>query len=88
MLNRNDKSKLGKAQQAALDALKEAGENGLDTLQLIQAAGTRAPARVWELCNMGHVVKKERVAGDRLLWRYTYLGYSDSKQLLLFHKAA
>lgn len=87
MFTPSDKLKLGRSQYLALEALKKAGDKGLDTMQLIAIAGSRAPARVWELGNLGHIVKKERVAGDRLLWRYTYLGFSASNQIELFKAA-
>jgi len=87
MLDKADKLKLAASQKAALEALEKAGPVGVTTMQGIQAAGTRFPARTHELKNLGYVIKVERVKGDRLEFRYTLLGFSDSKQLRLFEAA-
>lgn len=83
-----DKKKLAKATAAALSALQEAGPRGLTTMQGVEKAGLRFPARVHDLRQLGHLVKAERIPGERMEWRYTYLGYQADGQLNLFYKAA
>ena len=82
-----DKKKLARATAAALSALQEAGARGLTTMQGVEKAGLRFPARCHELRQLGHIIKAERVPGDRILWKYTWLGFQASPQLLLFKAA-
>lgn len=88
MLTPNDKKILGRAQQAALDALKQAGDKGVTTMEGIAVAGSRFPARCHDLRQIGYIIKTERISGDRLEFRYKLLGYNADPQLLLFMKAA
>ena len=88
MLTKSDKVKLAKSQQATLDALVKAGPAGLLTMQGIACAGLGFVARTRELRDLGYLIKKERVADDRMVYRYTFLGYSASPQLTLFQAVA
>lgn len=87
MLTPSDKKKLGKAQASTLEALKAAGDRGLDTLEIMKHGGTRAVARVCELRKLGHLIEVTRVPGDRLLFNYRWRGYDESGQLTLFKVA-
>lgn len=88
MLNSQDKIKLGKSQKLALEALQKAGAEGITTMQGISIAGIGFGARTRELRELGYIIKVERIADDRLSYRYKYLGYSASPQLVLFEATA
>lgn len=88
MLNKDDKAKLGCSQALALEALKQAGDRGITTMEGIRIAGSRFPARTHELRNLGHIITVERISGTRLEFKYCWKGFDESGQLLLFTKAA